>query len=54
MLKQRRRNVTCVRRGQLVNDRNCLHEPRPEETVSCHDECLTPHWETYIWGPVRI
>ncbi|CAF3531154.1 unnamed protein product [Rotaria sp. Silwood1] len=50
-LKQRRRNVTCLRLGQQVHDRDCLHEQKPEETISCYDECLVPHWETHSWEP---
>lgn len=54
VLKRRRRGVTCVRYGKQVNDRDCLHEPKPDETVSCYDECNTPHWETQLWQPVNI
>lgn len=53
-MKLRRRNVTCQRLGQQVNDRECIHEPKPEVTVSCYDECLTPHWQTHPWEPVSI
>ncbi|CAF3570110.1 unnamed protein product [Adineta steineri] len=51
-LKRRRRSVTCVRYGKPVNDRDCIHEPKPDETVSCDDECSTAaHWETHAWQP---
>lgn len=53
-LKQRQRSVTCVRAGKQVNDRDCVHEIKPDETVSCYSECNSPHWETYLWEPVNI
>ncbi len=46
--------MTCVRLGKQVNDRECQHEPKPDETISCYDECGTPHWETQLWQPVKI
>lgn len=52
MSKRRRRSVTCVRLGTPVSDRDCIHEPKPDEIVSCYDECNNPHWETHLWEPV--
>lgn len=52
MSTRRRRSVTCVRLGKTVNDRDCIHEPKPDEIVSCYDECNNPHWETHLWEPV--
>lgn len=51
-LKRRRRLVTCVRNGKLVNDDECAQEPKPDEIISCYDECLSPHWEAQPWQPV--
>lgn len=51
--QRRRRSVTCVRQGKPVSDRECQHEPKPDETVTCYDECpASAHWETQPWQPV--
>ncbi|CAF4031404.1 unnamed protein product, partial [Rotaria magnacalcarata] len=50
-LQLRQRNVTCVRFGQTVHDRECIHESKPETTVACYDECRTPHWQAQPWEP---
>jgi hypothetical protein len=52
MLNRRRRDVSCIHHGKQVNDYQCLYEPKPAETISCSDECLTPHWKTFSWQPV--
>ncbi|CAM4935066.1 unnamed protein product [Rotaria socialis] len=49
--KLRRRNIVCVRHGKQVDDRHCLHEPKPDKTSSCFHECFTPYWQTYSWQP---
>jgi hypothetical protein len=53
MLNRRRRDVSCIHHGKQVNDYQCLYEPKPAETISCSEECLTPHWKTFSWQPVR-
>ena len=50
--KKRRRSVTCTRLGKLVNDRECLQEPKPDESIGCYDECLMPQWQIQAWQPV--
>ncbi|CAF1629492.1 unnamed protein product, partial [Adineta ricciae] len=49
---QRHRIVTCVRNGKQVNDHECQHEPKPDETVSCSDECpVSAQWQAQPWQP---
>jgi len=49
--KRRRRTVTCLRNGKLVNDQECAQEPKPDEIISCYDECVSPRWEAQPWQP---
>jgi hypothetical protein len=37
-----------------VNEYDCLYERKPDETVLCTNECLTPHWKTYLWQSVNV
>ena len=43
-----------MRLGKQVDDRDCTQDPKPDETISCYDECRTAHWETYKWQPVKV
>ena len=52
--KRRRRTVTCVRNGKLINDHECSREPKPDDTISCYDECVATRWEAQPWQPVRL
>ncbi|CAF3129881.1 unnamed protein product [Rotaria sp. Silwood2] len=49
--KHRRRNVSCVYYGKQVSDQDCSYQPKPNETISCFNECFTPYWQTYSWEP---
>ncbi|CAF4949108.1 unnamed protein product, partial [Rotaria sp. Silwood1] len=49
--KLRERNVSCIRYGKQVSDQDCSYEPKPDETISCFNECFIPNWQTYSWQP---
>ncbi|CAF4844440.1 unnamed protein product [Rotaria sp. Silwood1] len=49
--KLRERNVSCIRYGKQVSDQDCSYEPKPDEIISCFNECFIPNWQTYSWQP---
>ncbi|CAF1329188.1 unnamed protein product, partial [Didymodactylos carnosus] len=48
-LRRRRRSVSCVKNGNIVREQYCKHESKPDESISCYQECLMPHWVADEW-----
>ncbi|CAF0857222.1 unnamed protein product [Adineta ricciae] len=48
------RNVSCVRDDEQISEFDCLHEPKPEETISCSDQCPKSYWLADAWQACSI